>query len=213
MLNLKILVGSSRDGRAADTVLPWLTRRIECHGGFDVEVLDPRDWNLPMFAESFATVGNPQDPTYSHPLVHTWNNTLRSADAVVIVTPEYNHSIPAVLKNALDTLFFSFALRHKPAAVVGYSGGPVGGARAIEHLVQILIEAEAVPLRNTVLIPTVHAAFTESGDPIDAGTDAALAILLDDLSWWGRVLRDARPSSLAPALLRSQASEERHAAM
>jgi hypothetical protein len=79
--------------------------------------------------------------------------------------------------------------------------------------VQILIEAEAVPLRNTVLIPTVHAAFTDSGDPIDAGTDAALAILLDDLSWWGRVLRDARPSSLAPALLRSQASEERHAAM
>lgn len=212
MLNLKILVGSSRDGRAADTVLPWLTRRIENHGGFDVEVLDPRDWNLPMFAESFASVGNPHDPTYSHPLVRTWNKTISNADAVLIVTPEYNHSVPAVLKNALDTLFFSFALRHKPAAVVGYSGGPVGGARAVEHLVQILIEAEAVPLRNTVLIPAVQSAFAGSGDPVDVGTEAALSILLDDLTWWGRVLCDARPSSLAPALLRPRVSEAHHAA-
>jgi multimeric flavodoxin WrbA len=77
-----------------------------------------------MFAETSATVGNPHEPTYSHPLVRTWNKTIRNADAVVLVTPEYNHSIPAVLKNALDSLFFSFALRNKPAAVVGYSGGP-----------------------------------------------------------------------------------------
>jgi NAD(P)H-dependent FMN reductase len=212
MLNLKILVGSSRDGRAADTVLPWLTRRIETHGGFDVEVLDPRDWNLPMFAETFATVGDPRDPTYSHTLVGTWNKTIGNADAVLVVTPEYNHSIPGVLKNALDTLFFSFALRHKPVAVVGYSGGPIGGARAVEHLAQILIEAEAVPLRNTVLIPAVQGAFAGSGNPVDIATDAALSILLDDLAWWGRVLRDARPSSLAPALLRPRASEDQHAA-
>jgi NAD(P)H-dependent FMN reductase len=106
------------------------------------------------------------------------------------------------LKNAIDNLFFSFALRNKPAGLIGYSGGAVGGARSVEHLAQILIEAEAVPLRNTVLIPSVQDAFAGSGDPVNPATDVALEILLEDLEWWGRILADARPSSLPHALMR-----------
>jgi hypothetical protein len=63
-----------------------------------------------------------------------------------------------------------------------------------------------------VLVRDVQDAFTESADPVDPGTDVALSILLDDLAWWGRVLRDARPSSLAPALLRTRVGGEQHAA-
>jgi NAD(P)H-dependent FMN reductase len=208
MLKLKILVGSTRAGRAADRVVPWVAHQAQVRNTFDVEVLDLREWNLPMFTETIHTVGDFHDPTYSQPLIRRWNDTIRDADAVLIVTPEYNHSIPAVLKNALDSLFFSFALRNKPAGIVGYSAGPVGGARSVEHLAHVLIEAETVPLRNTVLIPGVHDAFADTGEPANPATQAALEVLLEDLEWWGRVLADARPASLLPGVVRMNARQQ-----
>jgi NAD(P)H-dependent FMN reductase len=208
VLSLKILVGSTRDGRAADRVVPWVARSAEARGALAVDVLDLREWNLPMFAETIHTVGDFHNPTYSQPLIRKWNDTVRDADAVLIVTPEYNHSIPAVLKNAIDSLFFSFALRNKPVGLVGYSGGQVGGARSVEHLAHVLIEAEAVPLRNTVLIPAVHGAFADTGEPTNPATSAALDVLLEDIEWWGRILADARPSSLPPGVLRMQARQQ-----
>lgn len=208
MLNLKIVVGSTRDGRAADRVVPWLTRRVETRDAFTAEVVDLREWVLPMFAETVQTVGDFSNPTYSQPLVRQWNDTMRSADAFVFLIPEYNHSVRGVLKNAIDNLFFSFALPNKPAGLMGYSGGPVGSARSVEHLAHILIEAEAVPLRNTVLIPTAQDAFADSGDPVNPATDIALDILLEDLEWWGRILADARPSSLPHAHMRMNAGAQ-----
>jgi len=208
VLKLKILVGSTREGRAADSVVRWVARNAEARGTFAVEVLDLRDWNLPMFAETIHTVGDFHHPTYSQPLIRRWNDAIRDADAVLIVTPEYNHSIPAVLKNALDSLFFSFALRRKPAGLVGYSAGPVGGARSIEHLAQVLIEAEAVPLRSTVLVPAVHNAFVDTGEPANPAMGGALEVLLEDLGWWAGVLADARPSSLPPAVFRMNARQQ-----
>src|ERR1700722_17364752 len=134
---LQIIIGSTRPTRAADRLVPWVIDRAEAHGGFDVEVLDLRDWPLPMFQEHLGTIGDFEDPTYSEPIVRRWNHTLKAADAFLVITPEYNHSIPAVLKNALDSVFVSFALRHKPIAAVGYSTGLAAGARAIEHLAHI----------------------------------------------------------------------------
>ena len=62
MLNLKIIVGSTRPGRAADRVIPWITALSRQHGAFDAEVIDLRDWDLPMFGENLATVGDPRNP-------------------------------------------------------------------------------------------------------------------------------------------------------
>jgi NAD(P)H-dependent FMN reductase len=108
MSKLLVIVGSTRPGRAADLVVPWLTARARAHGGFDVEVADLRDWPLPIFAEHPGTIGDITDPTYSEPIVRAWNQKVKQADAFVVVTPEYNHSIPAVLKNAIDTVWLSF---------------------------------------------------------------------------------------------------------
>jgi NAD(P)H-dependent FMN reductase len=202
VLSLKIIVGSTRPGRAAELVLPWLRRQADASNSFDVETLDLREWGLPMFGETLQTLGDLSEPTYSQPLVKMWNTTIEAADAVLFVTPEYNHSIPAVLKNAIDTLFFSFALRNKPAAFVAYSRGAVGGARAVEHLAHIALEAEMVPLRNSVLIPHVQAAFTTSGEIVDPATSAALTVLLQDLEWWAQMLQTARTTSLPPAMFR-----------
>lgn len=202
MLNLKIIVGSTRPGRAADLVVPWVRAHADASDAFNIETLDLRDWGLPMFTETFQTVGDPRDPTYSLPLVKKWNTTIAEADAVLFIPPEYNHSIPAVLKNAIDTLFFSFALRNKPAAFVAYSMSAVGGARAVEHLAHIAIEAEMVPLRNSVLVANVKSAFNADGEVAERATSAALTVLLQDLQWWAQVLRGARGTSLPPAIFR-----------
>ena len=207
MLNLKIIIGSTRPGRAADRVLPWITGLAKQHPAFTAEVLDLRDWPLPFFAETFQTVGDPRDPAYSDPAVRRWNQRIAEGDAYLFITPEYNHSVPGVLKNAIDSVFASFAFRNKPAAFVGYSGGIAAGVRAIEHLAHIAIEAEMVPLRSTVLLPAVGGAFGQDGEPNDPAAAVAAGIMLDDLAWWAGVLRQARQDRpLPPAALRKMAA-------
>jgi NAD(P)H-dependent FMN reductase len=172
-----------------------------------VEVLDLREWPLPIFAENLETVGDFNDPTYSMPIVRSWNRKIAEADAYLVVTPEYNHSVPAALKNAIDSVFVSFAFRQKPIVAVGYSGGISGGVRAIEHLVQIAVEAEMVPLRTAVVIPQVAEAFTAEGSPINPVTELSLWIALEDLKWWSDALEVARGNGqLAPAAFRIQAA-------
>jgi len=137
MLQVKLIIGSTREGRAAELVAPWLIRGLTTRDDFELEVLDLRDWDLPMFRETFATIGDMHNPTFSSPTVKEWNTTIGSADAFVFLTPEYNHSLPAVLKNAIDSVFVTFGFRNKPSVCVAYSGGQTGGSRAPEHLAQI----------------------------------------------------------------------------
>ena len=211
MLNLKIIIGSTRPGRAADHVVPWIAGCAGEHGAFRVEVLDLRNWPLPFFAETFATVGDPRNPTYSDPIVKRWNERIADGDAYLFITPEYNHSVPGVLKNAIDSVFASFAFRNKPTAFVGYSGGIAAGVRAIEHLAHVAIEAEMVPLRSSVLFPLVGEAFAENGVPKDPAASLAAQIMLDDLAWWAAALHRARQDNpLPPAALRKMAAGTAH---
>ena len=206
MLALKLIIGTTRQGRAADLVAPWVIERARAHGAFSVEVLDLRDWPLPMFAEGIHSIGDINDPTYTEPIVKQWNQTIKSGDAYLMVTSEYLHSVPGQLKNALDSVFLSFGFRNKPAAFVGYSNGVAAGVRAIEHLAHIMIETDAVPLRSTVVIGNVQQAF-EEGRPRDVVTDAALSVVLDDLAWWGNALQRARSDGeLAPSGFRLRAA-------
>jgi NAD(P)H-dependent FMN reductase len=204
-MKLQIIVGSTRPGRAADKVVPWVAGRAAQQADFEVEVLDLRDWPLPLFGEHMGSIGDPRDPKYSDEIVRRWNRKIAEADAYVIITPEYNHSVPGELKNAIDSVFVSFAFRNKPMAAVGYSGGLGGGIRALEHLVQIATEVEAVPLRSTVVLPFVDKAFVDDGEPADLMAEISLQILLEDLAWFARALRDARTAGeLAPGRIRAR---------
>ena len=204
-MKLQVIVASTRPTRAADKVVPWVTGRASLHEAFDTEVLDLRDWPLPMFGEHMGSIGNPADPTYSDERVRAWNRKIAEADAYLLVTPEYNHSIPGELKNAIDSVFFSFAFRNKPMAMVGYSGGVGGGIRAIEHLVQVAVEVEAAPLRSTVVLPFVDKQFDTDGQPTDPTTEVSMQILLDDLAWWGAALQTARAAGeLLPGKVRAR---------
>ncbi len=207
MSKVLVIVGSTRPARAADLVVPWVTERARAHEDFDVELADLRDWPLPIFTEHSGTIGDISDPTYSEPIVRAWNKTVKQADAFIVVTPEYNHGIPAVLKNAIDTVWLSFGFRNKPVAAVGYSGSIGAGIRAIEHLAHVFIEAEAVPLRNTVVIPFVRTAFGDNGEPVDPEPGIRLQVMLDDLAWWSSALEKARAAGeLIPGTLRARAA-------
>jgi NAD(P)H-dependent FMN reductase len=207
MSKLLVIVGSTRPTRAADLILPWLTEKAAGHAAFETEIVDLRDWPLPIFGEHMGTIGDFNDPTYSEPLVKAWNNKIKAADAYIIVTPEYNHSIPGGLKNAIDTVFFSFGFRNKPVAFVGYSAGVAGGVRAIEHLAHVFIETESVPMRNSVVIPFVTNAFDDEGKPVSPVTNVAADVMLDDLAWWSAALEKARAAGeLIPGSFRMRAA-------
>jgi NAD(P)H-dependent FMN reductase len=210
---LQVIVGSTRPDRAADHVAPWVMSRAARHKAFEVELLDLRDWPLPIFQEHTGTLGDFIDPPYSAPIVKQWNNKIAEGDAYLMITPEYNHSVPAVLKNAIDSVFVSFAFRNKPVAFVGYSAGIAAGTRAVEHLAHIAIETELHPLKQSVLIPKVANAFNNQHDPIDPDTEVALEVMLDDLAWWTSALAHAREEGeLAPGVFRAREAAATRAA-
>jgi NAD(P)H-dependent FMN reductase len=203
MYTLQVIVGSTRPTRAADPVTRWVLDRAERHEQLRPELLDLRDWALPMFGEHFGTIGDFRDPTYSEPVVRSWNAKIREGDAFLFITPEYNHSVPAVLKNAIDSVWLSFAFRNKPVAVVSYSGGQTGGARAAEHLAQIAVETGAVPMQSSLSVANVTGAFDAEGAPANPLDEVRLGVLLDDLGWWAGALSRARAGGeLPPAVLR-----------
>jgi len=198
MLKLQIIVGSTREGRHSDTVLRWLLPVVRAHSAFEVEVLDLRDWPLPFFQETIVGLGNLADPTYSDPIVKRWNDKIKEADAYLFVTPEYNHGVPALLKNAIDSVFMSFGFRHKPVAFVSYSNGLAGGVRSVEHLTQIMVEADAVPVPTPTLVPQVMTAFGADGKPVNPALEATAIVMLEDLAWLGNALKAARAQGELP---------------
>ena len=198
MLKLQVVVGSTREGRNADRVLRWLLPQVLAHKAFELELLDLREWKLPLFQETLETIGDRANPTYSDPAVKLWNNKIKEADAYLIVTPEYNHSVPGVLKNAIDSVFISYGFRHKPVAFTGYSMGVGAGVRSVEHLNQIMLEAEAVPIRTQILIPFIHNAFDGEGNPASPMLNISLPVVLDDLAWMAKALKTARAEGQLP---------------
>ncbi|WP_335937271.1 NADPH-dependent FMN reductase [Streptomyces sp. PTD5-9] len=188
-IRLAVLVGSVREGRLAPVVVDWFTGRTRTRADLDVDVIDLADHPLPLTRA--ACVETPSgDAGRRHRELAA---RLAAADAFVVVTPEYNHSYPAALKNVLDWYLDEWAA--KPAGFVSY-GGLGGGLRAVEHLRQVFAELHAVTVRNGVSFH--HPWELVGGDgrlSAPAESEAAAKAMLDQLVWWARALRTARSAS------------------
>ena len=178
-LQLAVIVGSTREGRFGDTVAHWFAAQARRRDELVVDVVDLAELGLPAAL-----------PAHNTPEVQAYAERIDRADAVVVVTPEYNHSYPASLKQAIDILRAPW--ERKPVGFVSY-GGLSGGLRAVEHLRPVFAELYATTIRETVSFHGAALAFDEAGEPRDAtGAAAAVKKLLDELIWWGNALRSAR---------------------
>ena len=189
-LNIKVIAGSTREGRFSDKAAAWVAEEIKKQKGVAVEVLDLRDYDMPFFNESVSPSFK-QEP-FKNEAVARFTKKIEEGDAFVIVTPEYNHGTSGVLKNALDWVYPEW--NNKPVAFVSYGG--VGGARAVEQLRLNAVELQMAPIRSAVHIsgeqyfPVVFgkANANDLFSSLSGQADAMIAQLL----WWTRALKNAR---------------------
>lgn len=190
---LVIIVGSVRDGRFGPTVASWVAEQAREHGGFEVEVVDLADVEIPLSLPE----ASPKYAGDSYPRparMATLTAALESAAAFIVVTPEYNHSYPASLKAAIDWHFSQWTA--KPVAFVSY-GGAAGGRHAVLHLENVLTELHAVTIRDGLTFPNYFTAW-EAGLPLDPQAPAYAKTMLDQLAWWAGALRTAREAEPYP---------------
>jgi NAD(P)H-dependent FMN reductase len=172
---LLVIIASTRPGRIGLPVANWFMEQAEAHGGFESELADLQELDLPLLDEP----NHPRLRKYTHDHTHAWSATVDSADAIVFVTAEYNHSYTAALKNAIDYLHHEW--RHKPLGFVSY-GGVAAGTRAMQALKPVAIALALVPVVAAVNIPFVQQFLTDDG--VIVGNDVmvqAVAAMLDEL--------------------------------
>ncbi|NKY27706.1 NADPH-dependent FMN reductase [Nocardia gamkensis] len=191
-LKLAVIIGSVREGRFGPVVATWFSEQARRHGGFEADVIDLAEAHIPLELPAVppAMDPNPQRPEGMTDLTRR----LAAADAFVIVTPDYNRSIPASLKAVIDWHFTQWDA--KAIGFVGYSGAS-GGLLAIEHLRQIFNELNAHTVRHYVSFPRYYLLFDDEGRLREPEEPAAVATaMLDQLHWWASALAAAR--SLEP---------------
>jgi NAD(P)H-dependent FMN reductase len=193
-MKLGVIIGSTRQNRQTPNQAKWITKAAEQIEGVEVELVDLKDYPMPFFDEPISPRYNPDRKI--DPAAVPWLNKLESFDAYVFVTAEYNHSIPGVLKNALDYVTWEFV--RKPAAVVSHGGA--GGARAAIQLKVILSESKAVPIPipSPLAVVGMSEKIDEEGNLSEElkanpyGPQKALEAMLADLKWHSDALADAR---------------------
>jgi NAD(P)H-dependent FMN reductase len=189
---LLIIIASTRPGRIGVPVANWFTEQAAAHGGFELELVDLQELDLPLLDEP----NHPRLRKYTKDHTRTWSATVDSADAIVFVTAEYNHSYTAALKNAIDYLHHEW--RHKPLGFVSY-GGVAAGTRAMQALKPVAIALALIPVVAAVNIPFVQQFLTEDGTIVgnEVMVEAAAAMLDELLEMHGALapLRAARAGS------------------
>lgn len=182
-LTLALIVASDREGRFAPVVADWFRSRLAEREDFAVTVVDLAEVDLP------TSLSHDPSPAVRAELAKV-SPTLAAADAFVVLTPEYNHSFPASLKNLIDRHYTEW--QAKPVGFVSY-GGISGGLRAVEQLRQVFAELHAVTVRDSVSFHSVWGHFDEEGRHKDpAAAESATKVLLDQIAWWALALKEAK---------------------
>ena len=194
---IAVILGSTRDSRFGPVPAKWIYELAKQRHDIEVEFVDLKDFDLPFFNEMASDAWMPS----KDPRAVAWQNKVAEFDGYIFVVAEYNRSITAALKNALDMAYKGWV--RKAAAYVGY--GSVGAARAVEHLRLINVELQMVPVRSGVHIggSEFFKIFPMAGNqPIASIEEAILPSakdMLDQLTWWTKATKTAREATAAAA--------------
>lgn len=190
MMNIAIVVGSTRPGRKAEAVAKWVYEIARKRADARFEVVDILEFNLPLLDEAVP----PSMGRYSQPHTKAWAAKIGSFDGFVFVTPEYNHGTSGALKNALDYLYAEW--NNKAAGFVAY--GSVGGARAVEQLRLIMAELQIATVRSQVAL-SLHADFEKfTRFKPAAHQEKAVAAMLEQLVAWTGALKTLKAPAGRP---------------
>jgi NAD(P)H-dependent FMN reductase len=188
MPTLQVIIASTRPGRVGEPVADWFARRAREHGAFAIDVVDLAELDLPLMDEP----NHPRLRRYEHGHTKDWSARVGAADAFAFVTPEYNHSYTAPLKNAVDFLHQEWA--YKPVGFVSY-GGIAAGTRAVQALKPVLLALKMTPVVEAVNVPFVRQFIDEEerfvpNEVLEQAADAMLDELIR-LDGALRALREA----------------------
>lgn len=189
-LHVLVIVASTRPGRLAPAIADWFvqaTRAEAASDGINVEVADLVDIGLPLLDEP----EHPSSGVYQHEHTRAWSRRVTAADAFVVVTPEYNYGMPAVLKNALDFLYHEWAW--KPVAFVSY-GNTSAGTRSVQMAKQVITTLKMMPIGATIALRIADS--TRDGQMLEsAELEQTARGVLHELSRVALAMRDLRTST------------------
>ncbi|MGA8206136.1 MAG: NADPH-dependent FMN reductase [Woeseiaceae bacterium] len=184
-LRVAVIYGSVREKRKGIKAARFVVRHLEARG-HDVTLVDAAAHGLPLLDRMYKEYEQGEAPAEMQRVA----GILDAADAFVIVSGEYNHSIPPALKNLLD--HFQREYLYKPSAIVTYSGGPFGGVRGLVNLRGILAELGTPSIPSAFPIPRVQNAFDEDGNALESVYDERIGKFLDEFEWYAVALKRAR---------------------
>lgn len=192
-MKLGIIIGSTRQGRGTDRAAKWALAAAAKLDDIEAELLDLRDYDLPFFDEAISPQYNPDRKPEG--VVKEWLDKLAEKDAFIVVTPEYNRTLPGVLKNAFD--YVAYELDRKPVGIIGH--GSTGGAQAVHTIRSMAAGTLAVTVPRAVFINSpAKAAFSEDGTLNEDlaknpyGPNNALESMLGDLVAYATALKTIR---------------------
>ena len=191
-MKILVIMGSTRQNRFSEKPAKWIFEEAKKRKELDVEMIDLRDYPLPFFDEPISPA-MAKEP-YTNKNVQKLTGKISEADGFIVVSPEYNHGYPAVLKNMFDYVYKEW--NKKAIGFVSY--GTVGGARVVEQLRQVAVELQMAPIRYAIHIPPQQSFDVISGknqepNPFDVLKHQADSFL-DNLMWWTEALKKARES-------------------
>jgi NAD(P)H-dependent FMN reductase len=184
MLNVAIILGSTRPGRNGEAVANWVYEIARKRTDARFELVDLKNFNLPLLDEPVP----PSQGKYTQAHTKAWAAAIDSFDAFVFVTGEYNHGVPGALKNAIDFLYREW--NNKAAGFVSY--GSAGGARAVEQLRQIMGEIHVADVRAQVMLSLLTDFENYRVFKPSSSREAQLSVVLDQVVSWGTALKTVR---------------------
>jgi NAD(P)H-dependent FMN reductase len=190
-LNIVLFYGSVRRDRQGIRAARFAERRLK-ERGHTVSFVDPLEVKLPLLDRMYKEYPQGEAPEVLEDLATLY----RAADAFVIVTGEYNHSVPPPLTNLLDHFLEEYFFR--PSAIVSYSGGQFGGVRAAVHMQAVLCELGMPSIASTFPVPRVGSAFDEQGNELTPGAGRRFERFAAELEWYAEAMKRQREEKGVP---------------
>src|SRR5215210_7764011 len=183
MAKIALIVGSVRRDRQGIKVARWIEEKLK-NRNHVVFFIDPLELDLPLLDRMYKEMENPSEK------LGDLRNKINDAEGYLSVTPEYNHSTSAAMKNTLD--YFLEEYYFKPSAIVSYSAGGFGGVNAAQHLRLIFAELGAPSISSSFAISRVKEAFDEAGKLVQEQYNKRIIRFLDEFEWYIEAFKNQR---------------------